>query len=123
MKITDGKTRSYGRLVWGVVLTLLLALESPLSAFAFHKDRDNNPPGARGGQGTNWENPAGQHHRHPQKRYKFASKRLEKLQTRREKLVQKGASEEVLAKIDQRISKLQEKINGFNTQLPQPCQS
>lgn len=24
-----------------------------------HRDRDNNPPGAAGGPGTNWENPPG----------------------------------------------------------------
>ena len=26
---------------------------------AFVRDRDNNPPGLRGGPGTNWENPPG----------------------------------------------------------------
>lgn len=36
----------------GVVLgTATLALAAP--------DRDNNPPGPRGGAGTNWENPPG----------------------------------------------------------------
>ena len=34
----------------------LLALATPASA---HRDRDNNPPGWRGGPGTNWENPPG----------------------------------------------------------------
>ncbi len=34
----------------------LLALATPASA---HRDRDNNPPGWRGGPGTNWENPRG----------------------------------------------------------------
>lgn len=28
-------------------------------AHAQHRDRDNNPPGWRGGRGTNWENPPG----------------------------------------------------------------
>ena len=39
-------------LMTGVVLgTATLALAAP--------DRDNNPPGPRGGAGTNWENPPG----------------------------------------------------------------
>ncbi len=29
------------------------------SAFAHPRDRDHNPPGPRGGPGTNWENPPG----------------------------------------------------------------
>ena len=33
----------------------LLALAGPAAA----RDRDNNPPGWRGGPGTNWENPPG----------------------------------------------------------------
>lgn len=33
----------------------LLALAAPADA----RDRDNNPPGWRGGPGTNWENPPG----------------------------------------------------------------
>ncbi|MDX9944900.1 MAG: hypothetical protein RBS35_08920 [Azonexus sp.] len=35
----------------------VLALTAVPSAHAF--DRDNNPPGPRGGPGTNWENPPG----------------------------------------------------------------
>lgn len=37
------------------VLAAALALASPAVA----RDRDNNPPGWRGGPGTNWENPPG----------------------------------------------------------------
>ncbi|MBT9569203.1 MAG: hypothetical protein IV085_13005 [Thiobacillus sp.] len=37
--------------------TLILAASFSLPAFAI--DRDNNPPGPRGGPGTNWENPPG----------------------------------------------------------------
>jgi len=29
------------------------------SATSYAKDVDNNPPGAKGGPGTNWENPPG----------------------------------------------------------------
>jgi len=36
-----------------------LALASMLASSAFAKDRDDNPPGPRGGPGTNWENPSG----------------------------------------------------------------
>ena len=36
-----------------------LVLLSAASAPAFAKDRDNNPPGRAGGNGTNWENPPG----------------------------------------------------------------
>ena len=40
------------------------ALAMTLSACAsggyrHHRDRDDNPPGPRGGPGTNWENPPG----------------------------------------------------------------
>lgn len=38
------------------ILALTLAAAP---AFAWHRDRDNNPPGPRGGPGTNWENPPG----------------------------------------------------------------
>lgn len=37
------------------LLALLLAISVP----AFAVDHDNNPPGAAGGPGTNWENPPG----------------------------------------------------------------
>lgn len=51
-------------------------------AMAQHRDRDNNPPGPRGGHGTNWENPPGwrggpgaspnyRYYRHAGKRYTF----------------------------------------------------
>lgn len=36
---------------------LVLAAAFSLPALAY--DRDNNPPGPRGGPGTNWENPPG----------------------------------------------------------------
>ena len=38
-------------------LWLLIAMSMPLVAVA--QDQDNNPPGAKGGPGTNWENPKG----------------------------------------------------------------
>ncbi|MBU1378829.1 MAG: hypothetical protein KKE02_20690 [Alphaproteobacteria bacterium] len=43
---------------------LALALAGALSACASggygrHRDHDDNPPGPRGGPGTNWENPPG----------------------------------------------------------------
>lgn len=42
-------------LTFCAVLTLIgVAQARPLC-----RDRDNNPPGWRGGQGTNWENPPG----------------------------------------------------------------
>lgn len=40
-------------------IVMFFALASFVSGAAFAKDRDNNPPGKRGGPGTNWENPAG----------------------------------------------------------------
>jgi hypothetical protein len=42
------------------VLILASALTMATSpSFAHARDRDNNPPGPRGGTGTNWENPPG----------------------------------------------------------------
>jgi len=45
----------------GKVTIAALAAALLLSPFgeAFAHDRDNNPPGPRGGAGTNWENPPG----------------------------------------------------------------
>ena len=40
-----------------VAMTATLALLAGGTAFA--RDWDNNPPGWRGGPGTNWENPRG----------------------------------------------------------------
>lgn len=40
-----------------VAAAAILALSAP--AGAHPRDRDNNPPGWRGGPGTNWENPPG----------------------------------------------------------------
>ena len=37
----------------------MLALISVAQARPVCRDRDNNPPGWRGGRGTNWENPPG----------------------------------------------------------------
>ena len=45
-----------------LVATLILTLPFALTAIgetALAQDRDNNPPGPRGGPGTNWENPPG----------------------------------------------------------------
>lgn len=38
---------------------LFVLLSSLLAGPAFAFDRDHNPPGPRGGPGTNWENPPG----------------------------------------------------------------
>lgn len=38
--------------------SLCIACASPAAAYP-PRDRDNNPPGPRGGAGTNWENPPG----------------------------------------------------------------
>ncbi len=40
-------------------MTVFMALISAFCSTAFAKDKDNNPPGKKGGPGTNWENPAG----------------------------------------------------------------
>lgn len=43
-----------------LALTLATALVAALTLpAAYARDRDNNPPGPRGGPGTNWENPPG----------------------------------------------------------------
>ena len=47
--------RTHSSLIAVIVITAF-GLMTPV---AYAKDRDNNPPGPRGGQGTNWENPAG----------------------------------------------------------------
>lgn len=41
-----------------IFIIFVLTLFSMLQACVAH-DRDNNPPGKRGGYGTNWENPPG----------------------------------------------------------------
>lgn len=50
------KTATLPRLLTGAaVLALTLGIAAPGMA----RDWDNNPPGPRGGPGTNWENPPG----------------------------------------------------------------
>lgn len=41
----------------GIAMAGVLSLSLAASALAY--DRDDNPPGPRGGPGTNWENPPG----------------------------------------------------------------
>jgi hypothetical protein len=41
------------------IASAAMLLASGISGCAMAKDRDNNPPGPRGGPGTNWENPPG----------------------------------------------------------------
>jgi hypothetical protein len=48
---------SVKRLLIAATTSLMVVAASASSASA--KDRDNNPPGPRGGPGTNWENPPG----------------------------------------------------------------
>lgn len=43
-----------GRLAMTVVVAMILAATA-----CAPRDRDGNPPGPRGGPGTNWENPPG----------------------------------------------------------------
>lgn len=45
----------------GTMAALLLAVgvSGIADVQAQHRDRDGNPPGPRGGPGTNWENPPG----------------------------------------------------------------
>jgi hypothetical protein len=43
----------------GASLTALVAAGMIAAMPAAAQDRDNNPPGQRGGPGTNWENPRG----------------------------------------------------------------
>jgi hypothetical protein len=45
------------RLIGTSIIATLLC--SGLAGCAYARDRDNNPPGPRGGPGTNWENPPG----------------------------------------------------------------
>ncbi len=42
-----------------VTVALIAALSLGIDTAALARDRDNNPPGPRGGPGTNWENPRG----------------------------------------------------------------
>jgi hypothetical protein len=44
---------------FAIAASTALLLVSATGACANAKDRDNNPPGPRGGAGTNWENPPG----------------------------------------------------------------
>lgn len=46
--------KTFSKLVMGAAV---IALTAATTAHAI--DRDNNPPGPRGGPGTNWENPPG----------------------------------------------------------------
>lgn len=41
------------------ILALATTALATTPALAQHRDRDHNPPGPRGGPGTNWENPPG----------------------------------------------------------------
>ena len=41
------------------IFTAFMVVATLFSFPAFAKDRDNNPPGPKGGPGTNWENPPG----------------------------------------------------------------
>lgn len=50
--------RAFGRALAMVALMTGLVLGTATFALAAH-DPDNNPPGPRGGAGTNWENPPG----------------------------------------------------------------
>ena len=59
MNTTSNKIKGYGRLILSIVLGLFLLGQMPVPAFAAHRDRNNNPPGPRGGRGTNWDNPPG----------------------------------------------------------------
>jgi len=49
--------RRKGIMLQGLAIAGALSLSLASSALAH--DRDNNPPGPRGGPGTNWENPPG----------------------------------------------------------------
>lgn len=48
-----------GRTGWLLVIALAAGTASQAVAADRPWDRDGNPPGPRGGQGTNWENPPG----------------------------------------------------------------
>lgn len=43
----------------GKLILVALVVTSTLASCASAKDRDSNPPGPRGGPGTDWENPQG----------------------------------------------------------------
>lgn len=45
--------------VQSVIAALLVATAVALPGVSSARDRDDNPPGPRGGPGTNWENPPG----------------------------------------------------------------
>jgi len=68
---------------FSILATTLLAFAVAGSAIA--RDRDHNPPGPRGGPGTNWENPPGwrggpgaspdrRYYRHRGQRYAFVAR-------------------------------------------------
>lgn len=69
------------RILLMTVATLMFA--SVADARDYRRDRDDNPPGPRGGPGTNWENPPGwrggpgaspdyRNFRHGKKKYRFS---------------------------------------------------
>jgi hypothetical protein len=41
------------------ILSIFVVLSVLLTSAVYAADKDNNPPGLRGGVGTNWENPPG----------------------------------------------------------------
>ena len=49
-------TRTHHSILTTLALVAAIGLTAPA---AYAKDKDNNPPGPRGGKGTNWENPKG----------------------------------------------------------------
>lgn len=56
MRTTSELKTSYGRRVLSAIFALSVIVVAPHFLYA---DRDNNPPGPRGGARTNWENPRG----------------------------------------------------------------
>lgn len=81
-------------------------------------DKDNNPPGPKGGQGTNWENRPGQQGGQgasPDFKRERPGQRLENLKEHRAKMAEKGASAEELAKIDEKIQGIQTKIDEYKS--------
>ena len=106
---------------------------SPGAGPAWQKFKGSNLPGPIGGPGRGpaWKNPPGPKggpgagpawHKYkkfpPQKRYEAAHKTLERLNTKRERLATRGASEEKLAKVDQKIQGLQGKIQKYEEKHP-----
>ena len=92
----------------------LFALESPSAYADRHPLRDNphridNPPGPRGGRGTDWKNP--DRRADARHRYQHADRKLERLKTFREKQAAKNAPKEKLEKIDRRIADLKTKVD------------